>query len=50
MSILKELIILDAQNEYESAYDLSVNRIFSTPKIYSANGDLKKRWYIYFSY
>jgi hypothetical protein len=27
-----------------------VKRNFSTPKIYSANGDLKKRWYIYFSY
>ncbi|PKQ44523.1 tyrosine-type recombinase/integrase [Confluentibacter flavum] len=50
MSSLKELIILDAQNEYESAYDLSVNRNFSTPKIYSANDDLKKRWYIYFSF
>jgi len=47
---LKELITLDAQNEYESAYDLSVNKNFSTPKIYSGNGDLKKRWYLYFSY
>ena len=36
--------------EYESAYDLSVKRSFSIPKIYSANGDLKKRWYIYFSF
>jgi integrase len=50
MSTLKELIILDAQNEYESAYDLSVKRNFSNPKIYSANGDLKKRWYLYFSF
>jgi integrase len=29
---------------------LSVKKNFSSPKIYSANGDLKKRWYIYFSY
>ncbi|SEK73229.1 hypothetical protein SAMN04488008_10248 [Maribacter orientalis] len=36
--------------EYESAYDLSVKRSFSIPKIYSANGDLKKRWYMYFSF
>ncbi|WP_233267517.1 tyrosine-type recombinase/integrase [Algibacter sp. L1A34] len=50
MHSLKELITLDAQNEYESAYDLSVNKKFSTPKIYSASGDLKKRWYLYFSY
>ncbi|WP_445748946.1 tyrosine-type recombinase/integrase [Polaribacter sp.] len=50
MLTLKELIILDAQNEYESAYDLSIKRNFSNPKIYSANGDLKKRWYIYFSF
>lgn len=50
MSNLNKLITLDALNEYESAYDLSTIRNFSTPKIYSANGDLKKRWYIYFSF
>ena len=41
-----ELIAL----EYENAYDLSVKRNFSNPKIYSANGDLTKRWYVYFSF
>ncbi|WP_282053355.1 tyrosine-type recombinase/integrase [Maribacter luteus] len=46
----KELITFEYENEYESAYDLSVKRNFSIPKIYSANGDLKKRWYIYFSF
>lgn len=25
-------------------------QLFSTPKIYTANGDLKKRWYVYFSF
>jgi integrase len=50
MSTLNELLIFGSENAYESAYDLPVKRNFSTPKIYSANGDLKKRWYIYFSY
>ncbi len=50
MPNLKELITFVYKNEYESAYDLSVKRNFSNPKIYSANGDLKKRWYVYFSY
>lgn len=50
MSTLKELIIFDAQSEYESAYDLSNKRNFSNPKIYSAQGDLEKRWYVYFSF
>ncbi len=42
------------QNEYESAYenayDLSLKKQFSIPKIYTAKGDLSKRWYVYFSY
>jgi integrase len=50
MSTLNEFVIFECQNEYESAYDLPIKRNFSNPKIYSANGDLKKRWYIYFSY
>src|SRR5210317_98561 len=50
MSTLKELLIFGSENAYESAYDLSIKKNFSNPKIYSANGDLKKRWYIYFSY
>ncbi|TNJ42474.1 site-specific integrase [Tamlana fucoidanivorans] len=36
--------------EYESAYDLPKTPKFSNPKIYSAKGDLSKRWYVYFSY
>jgi integrase len=50
MSNLNELLIFESENAYESAYDLPVKKNFSSPKIYSANGDLKKRWYIYFSY
>jgi len=36
--------------EYENAYDLPVKKNYSFPKIYTANGDLNKRWYVYFSY
>jgi len=50
MSNFKELVTFEYENEYESAYDLSVKRNFSIPKIYSANGDLQKRWYVYFSF
>jgi hypothetical protein len=35
---------------YDNAYDLTVKKNFSTPKIYSAKGDLLKRWYVYFSF
>ncbi|TBN04452.1 site-specific integrase [Hyunsoonleella flava] len=37
-------------NEYESAYDLSQPKLFSKPKIYTAKGDLTRRWHIYFSF
>ncbi len=37
-------------NAYKSAYDFPLKKKFSDPKIYTANGDLNKRWYIYFSY
>ena len=50
MTNFNELIALEYENEYESAYDLSVKRNFSNPKIYSASGDLTKRWYVYFSF
>ena len=30
------------QQEYKSAYDLSLKKQFSDPKIYTANGDLSK--------
>ena len=38
------------KSAYESAYDLPLKKQFSNPKIYSAKGDLSKRWYVYFSY
>jgi len=30
--------------EYENAYDLYLKRNFSITKLYSANGDLNRRW------
>jgi hypothetical protein len=31
-------------------HDLKKKKKFSEPKIYDANGDLSKRWYVYFSF
>jgi len=50
MPALNELLIFDYQNEHVLEHDLLVKKNFSTPKIYKANGDLEKRWYVYFSY
>ncbi|MCF1422545.1 MULTISPECIES: hypothetical protein [Mangrovimonas] len=45
-----ELLEREYENEYESEYDLSLKQKFSTPKIYTGKGDIKKRWYVYFSF
>lgn len=37
-------------NEYVNAYDLTLKKKYSIPKIYDANGDIKKRWYVYYSF
>ena len=37
-------------NEYANAYVLTTKKNYSEPKIYDANGDIAKRWYIYFSF
>ncbi|MGR7813385.1 tyrosine-type recombinase/integrase [Lacinutrix undariae] len=50
MPTFKQLINFAYNSEYESAYDLLQKRNFSDPKIYTAKGDIKKRWYVYFSY
>lgn len=34
----------------ESAYDLPMKKNYSNPKLYTANGDLKKRWYVYYRF
>lgn len=46
MSLIKEILT----NAYENAYDLKIMSDYSNPKIYDAGGDLKKRWYIYYSF
>ncbi len=46
----KEILKFAYGIEYESAYDLSQKKNYSIPKIYIANGDLTKRWYVYFSF
>lgn len=50
MPNLNELLTFNVKSAYDSAYDLPMNKNFSNPKIYTANGDLKKRWYVYFSF
>ncbi|OIQ24105.1 site-specific integrase [Lacinutrix sp. MedPE-SW] len=46
----KQVITFAYDYEYENAYDLTKKKNFSAPKIYDANGDLSKRWYVYFSF
>ncbi|MEO8255663.1 MAG: tyrosine-type recombinase/integrase [Flavobacterium sp.] len=36
--------------EYANAYDLTYKKLYSFPTIYDANGDLSKRWYVYYSF
>ncbi|MAB47592.1 MAG: integrase [Flavobacteriaceae bacterium] len=45
-----DLVTLEFINEHDLEHDLEHRRKFTTPKIYDANGDLKQRWYVYFSY
>lgn len=50
MHTIYDLVTLDAQNEHDLEHTLEHKKQFPTPKIFDANGDLSKRWYIYFSY
>ena len=36
--------------EHRIEHDLEHKTQFSIPKIYNANGNLDKRWYVYFSF
>ena len=47
---LNEILTFEYQNEHLLEHDLQMKKNFSTPKIYTANGDLSKRWYLYFSF
>ncbi|GAA4301155.1 tyrosine-type recombinase/integrase [Aestuariibaculum suncheonense] len=54
MSYLNEFLTFDFKSEHvfehDLEHDLSKRPQFSTPKIYTANGNLDKRWYVYFSF
>ncbi|WNH11148.1 tyrosine-type recombinase/integrase [Thalassobellus suaedae] len=50
MLTITQFLTFAYDSEYESAYDLSQKRNFSNPKIYTAKGNLTKRWYVYFSF
>jgi integrase len=50
MERIYELVTLDVQNEHDLEHDLEQKPLFSEPKIYDADGDLSKRWYVYFSF
>lgn len=50
MSNLNKFLTFECQNEHVLEHDLPVKKNFSTPKIYNANGDLSKRWYVYYAY
>ncbi|WP_282136362.1 tyrosine-type recombinase/integrase [Seonamhaeicola maritimus] len=50
MLSIQQILTFAYDCEYESAYDLPLKRNFSNPKIYTAQGDLSKRWYVYFSF
>jgi hypothetical protein len=50
MSNLNEFLTFKVESAYDYAYDLPMKKNFSSPKLYTAGGDLSKRWYVYFSY
>lgn len=45
-----EYVTLGAQIEHDSEHDSLIKKKYSIPKINNFKGDLKKRWYVYFSY
>ena len=50
MSIFLHAIKIEHESEHDLEHDLSTKPNFSVPKIYTAKGDLSKRWYVYFSF
>lgn len=47
---LKDYLINEYENEYGNEYFNPMKKQYSEPKIYTANGDLSKRWYLYYSF
>ena len=50
MSNLYEILTFKVENVYDCAYDFPMKKNYSNPKLYTANGDLKKRWYVYYHF
>lgn len=50
MSTIFEKLIFTYENEHDLVHDSTKLDLYSSPKIYSAGGDLSKRWYVYFSF
>lgn len=50
MQSIHEFLTFTTKIEHDLEHDLKVLPLFSTPKIYTAKGDLSKRWYVYFSF
>ncbi|MDO7173905.1 tyrosine-type recombinase/integrase [Mariniflexile sp. AS56] len=50
MQNILDLLTLDVQKEHDLEHDPEHKVLFSEPKIYDADGDLSKRWYVYFSF
>ncbi|WP_158850421.1 hypothetical protein [Algibacter sp. L1A34] len=50
MLYTNEFITFEHENEHDLEHTLAHKKDFSIPKIYNANGNLAKRWYVYFSF
>jgi len=46
---LNKLLSFEFEKEHDFEHDFLLKKNYSTPKIFNANGDLKKRWYIQLS-
>jgi len=50
MPNLNLLLTFEYPDEHVLEHDLLMKKNFSNPKIYTAKGNLAKRWYVYFSF
>ncbi len=50
MDAFYKMVTFEHESEHVLEHDLSNQKNYSKPKIYTANGNLSKRWYVYFSF
>ena len=50
MQSIHKFLTFTSKIEHNLEHDSKVLPLFSSPKIYTAKGDLSKRWYLYFSF